>query len=717
MESNDFIHILEQTITGINNPMLTLVASIDIIDYKLIIYSGKEKVDEKDIIITPHGDNKKIILRAKLPNNKRVRVYLITKDKKYKICSLKNSKLKRGLNKIIYIIKRPTVAILKKIKLLFRVLKNGIRFMWKEYHFLVPPTMWKKYLTDFINRMKSGSNEYYNPFNRNDYNKWLKKNYKLTEYEKQKYEPLISILIPVYNIGRDFLSECLDSILNQNYKNFEVCLVDDCSTLEETKETLEEYKKKDKRIRVKYRKENGHISNTTNDALHMAKGEFVALVDDDDLLTEDALFENILALNKDKTLDFIYSDEDKLSTDGVLCDPNFKPDYSPDTLLSHNYICHFSVLRKKIVEEVGGFTVGLEGAQDHDLFLKVVEKTNKIHHIRKVLYHWRMVEGSTSMTIDNKSYAVSKAKQAIDSALKRRKIKGYAVQDEYTQYHRVVYEYDKEPLISIIIPTRDYKDITKKCVDSIYEKTTYKNFEIIVANNDSKEKETLDFFKEYENKYKNFKVVDCIMDFNYSKINNIAVSKSKGEYIVLLNNDTEIISPDWLNIMVGYAMQKHIGTVGIKLLYPDMTVQHAGVILGLGGVASHAYIGASRDEIGMYARLRVPFNYAANTAACLMVSRKKFDEVNGLEETLMVAYNDIDFNLKLLEKGYYNVTLPQLEALHYESKSRGLDTTSAKYQRFIKESDYMWKKWGKLLNDDPYYNPAFSKKMSFMQDR
>ena len=233
----------------------------------------------------------------------------------------------------------------------------------------------------------------------------------------------------------------------------------------------------------------------------MAKGEFIALVDDDDILTEDALFENVLALNKDKSLDFIYSDEDKLSTDGVLCDPNFKPDYSPDTLLSHNYICHLSVIRKKIVEEVGGFTVGLEGAQDHDLFLKVVEKTNKIHHIRKVLYHWRMVEGSTSMTIDNKSYAVLKARKTIDAALKRRNIKEHAVQDEYTQY-------DKEQLISIIIPTRDYKDITKKCVDSIYEKTTYKNFEIIVANNDSKEKETLEFFKEYEKKYKNFKVVD-----------------------------------------------------------------------------------------------------------------------------------------------------------------------------------------------------------------
>ena len=715
MKRYDFIGISEQTITGINNPMLTLSATVELIDYHLEIYCGKEKVT--DYKITPLGDNKTFILTAALPNNKRVKVYVVTKKDRYEICDLSNSKLSRMKHKIVPIIKQPTKKALKKTKLLFHVLKNGICFMWREYHFLVPPKMWKKYLKDFRNRMKNYDEDFYNVFNRVDYNKWLKKNYKVTEYKKQKYEPLISILIPVYNIKRDFLSECLDSILNQNYKNFEVCLVDDCSTLEETKETLEEYKNKDERIRVKYRKENGHISKTTNDALKMAKGEFIALVDDDDILTPDALFENVLVLNKDKTIDFIYSDEDKLSTDGVYCDPNFKPDYSPDTLLSHNYICHLSVIRKKIVEEVGGFTVGLEGAQDHDLFLKVVEKTNKIHHIGKVLYHWRMVAGSTSMTIDNKSYAVSKAKQAIDEALKRRKIKGHAEQDEFTQYHRVVYEYDKEPLISIIIPTRDYKDITKKCIDSIYEKTIYKNFEIILANNDSKEQETLDFFKEYQKKYDNFKVVDCIMEFNYSKINNTAVKESKGEYIVLLNNDTEIISPNWLNVMVGYAMQDHIGTVGIKLLYPDMTVQHAGVILGLGGIASHAYIGAKREDIGMYARLRVPFNYAANTAACLMVSKKKFNEVKGLEEKLMVAYNDVDFNIKLLKKGYYNVTLPQIEALHYESKSRGLDTTSEKYKRFQMESSYMRNHWKKEIDNDPFYNKNFSKNGCFQLDK
>lgn len=487
--------------------------------------------------------------------------------------------------------------------------------------------------------------------------------------------------------------------------------------LKKPKVRLLNIKNKDKRIKVKYRSENGHISKTTNDALKMATGDFVALMDDDDLLTPDALYKVVSVLNKNKNLDLIYSDEDKLNPKGLYCDPNFKPDFSPDTLLSLNYICHLVVLRRKIVEEVGGFTVGLEGAQDHDLLLKVTEKTNKIYHIPEILYHWRMIEGSTSMTISNKSYATDKGKLAIENALARRNIKGTVEKDELSTYYRVYYTYEKEPKISIIIPTRDYVDILKTCIDSIYEKTNYKNYEIIIANNDSKEKKTLDFFDEYKKKYKNFKVVDCIMEFNYSRINNIAVEKATGEYIVLLNNDTEVITGDWLKIMVGYAMQKHIGAVGPKLLYPDETVQHGGVILGLGGVASHAYIGATRDDFGMYGRLRVPYNYSACTAACLMIKKTKFLEVGGLEENLKVAYNDIDFNIKLLEKGYYNVFLPNVELLHYESKSRGLDTTSEKYKRFQLEEKYMYDKWKSKLTEDRFYNPNFSKKGWFMLDK
>lgn len=708
----DFIGIKEQGIYGINKPKLIIKATIEIDNYDIIV-----EVDgvEQNFECMSLADNKTIIIETELDKkSKRIKVFVATKKNKYQICSLKNNIVLRFIKKFKGIEKK----VLSKIKLFFCVMRKGLAFLWREHHFLVPPRMIKKYWNDFKKSMGKNDIQFYNPFDRYEYNKWLNENIREEKIEELSYKPLISLLIPVYNIGRKYLSECLDSILLQSYDNFEICLVDDCSTKEETKDTLKEYAKRDKRIKVKYRKKNGHISATTNDALNMAKGEFIGLIDDDDLLDSNALYEVVKLLNKNKGADFIYSDEDKLNLKGQFCDPHFKPDWSPDTLLSLNYICHFTVIRKNLVKKVGGFELGLEGSQDHDLFLKVTEITNNIYHIPKILYHWRMVEGSTSMTIDNKSYATDKGKIAIENALKRRKIKGKVLKDKVSTYYRIEYDTSEKPLVSIIIPTRDYMDITKTCVDSIYKKSTYKNFEIVIANNDSKKEETLNFFKEYSKKYKNFRVIDCIMDFNYSKINNIAIKKSKGDYIILLNNDTEIITENWIETMLGYAMQKHIGCVGAKLLYPDdLTIQHAGVILGLGGVASHAYIGETRDALGMYGRLRVPYDYAANTAACLMVNKKKFQEVNGLEEDLMVAYNDIDFNIKLLNAGYYNVFLPQVEIIHYESKSRGLDTSSEKYKRFQKESQYMWDKWKEMLNSDPFYNNNFSKKGWFMLDK
>ncbi|MBR2246547.1 MAG: glycosyltransferase, partial [Bacilli bacterium] len=467
----DTIEVVEKVIHGIKNPSLTVKVIIDLNNYEFEIICDGKKVEDYRCI--PLADNRTIALTANLPSKcKKIKVNIKQNKKTYNVCSLNNYMFFRVGNRILAEFNK----IFARIRLFFHVLYKGTRFLWKEYHFLVPPKLIKKYLKDFKNSIKGSTLRFYEPFDQVDYNKWLDKNQTITEYEKQKYEPLISILIPAYNIRRDYLSECLDSILNQNYKNFEVCLVDDCSTLEETKETLKEYEEKDKRIRVKYRKKNGHISKTTNDALKMAKGEFIALVDDDDLLTEDALFENVLVLNKDKNIDFIYSDEDKMDERGTFCEPHFKADFSPDTLLSHNYICHFSVIRKSLVDSVGGFEVGLEGSQDHDLFLKVTEKAKKIYHIPKVLYHWRMVQGSTSMTLDNKNYALDKGKKAIENALKRRNIKAHVERDELSKYHLIAYEFDKEPLVSIIIPTRDYVDITKKCVDSIFNKTTYKNF-------------------------------------------------------------------------------------------------------------------------------------------------------------------------------------------------------------------------------------------------
>ena len=309
---------------------------------------------------------------------------------------------------------------------------------------------------------------------------------------------------------------------------------------------------------------------------------------------------------------------------------------------------------------------------------------------------------------------------AVEDALKRRGIKAKVTVHPRVPYYLVRYEYEIEPMVSIIIPTKDYADITEQCLKSLFEKTTYKNYEVILMNNNSEKKETFDLFKKYQNKYSNFRVIDANYEFNYSKINNQAVEAAKGEYIVLLNNDTEIITPHWLQVMVGYAMQPHIGAVGAKLLYPDNTVQHAGIILGIGGIAQHCFIDNPREDVGFYGRLSVPFNYSAVTAACLMVSKEKYLEVNGLEEDLQVAFNDVDFNLKLLKQGYYNICLNQVELYHYESKSRGddtVDTKSAKYRRFVQEHDYIKDKWGYMLYSDRFYNPNLSLKKAFVLDK
>lgn len=716
---NNYVKIKDINICGIKNPGLVFLGRKTAEYEEIQVYADGEKVS---IESRQYGSLDDFLITCNLPKNvKIVEIYVKLKRGKKLIMVLKNSKIKRMANKLSYLFGRILInRIIVLIKHIFIVIKKAIRFAWKQHHFLIPPALWKKYIGAFIYKIKNSGSDFYNPFIIEDYNKWINAYEEKTEYKQLKYKPLISIVIPVYNVSKKLLSECLDSILNQKYTNFEVCLADDCSTNKETIETLKEYQKKDKRIKVVYRKENGHISKASNSALEIANGEFVAMMDNDDIIPENALYEMVLALNKNKNIDFIYTDEDKLDLVGKRCDPNFKPDYSPDSLLSSNYFCHFTLLRTSILKEIGGWRAGYEGAQDYDLFLRFVEKTtpNKIYHIPKLLYRWRKVEGSTSMSIDNKGYAVERGKKAVEDALKRRGIKGIVHIHESIPYYWIEYEIPKKkPLVSIIIPTRDYADITEDCLKSIYEKTTYDNFEIILANNNSEKEETFKLFDKYKKKYKNFKVIDINTEFNYSNINNIAVANSKGEYIVLLNNDTTVITPNWIELMLGYAMQKHIGTVGAKLLYPDNTVQHAGVILGLGGVASHAFISAHKNDVGIYGRLAVPYNYAANTAACLMVSKKKFNQVHGLEEDLKVAYNDVDFNIKLLKEGYYNVFVPQVELYHYESKSRGLDTTSEKYKRFLLEQDYMYKKWKKEIDNDVFYNPNYSKRGCFVLDK
>ena len=710
MNYSEYIKIKKVNITGLEHPQLVLEGvflSNEKFDFN--VYADGEKIKS---VLKNLGGKGRFVLNASLKKEqKRIVIKLLNNNKEIEITKLKNTFIKR----LFYRFK----SMIKIIGKPFKKIGHGISFLWREHHFLVPPVLWGKYLKAFVDKIKHlFYNETYYPFNVKQYNKWLKKYEKEPVYEELEYKPLISILIPVYNIERECLSDCLDSILDQKYENFEVCIADDYSTSQETKDTLEEYKNKDKRIKVVYRKENGHISKATNSALEIAKGEFIGLMDDDDIIRENCLYEMVKALNENKELDFIYSDEDKIDMKGRRCEPHFKPDFSPDSILGSNYICHFEIIRTSLVKKVGGERSEFVGAQDFDFFLRIIDETTpeRIKHIPKVLYHWRIVPGSTAETIDNKEYAINAGKKAVEETMKRRGIDAEVITPIESTHYIVNYKYKKEPKVSIIIPTKDLASMLDQCLSSIYEKTKYKNYEIIVVDNNSVEEETFELFKKYSKK-DNFKVIKYEDEFNFSKINNYAVKKATGDYILFLNNDTEIITPAWLNDMVGYAMQKHIACVGVKLIYDNDTIQHGGVILGIDGIARHAFLNYDADTYGFYGRMLVPWNYSAVTAACLMVEKKKFEEVNGFTEELKVAYNDIDLNLKLRKKGYYNILLPQVELYHYESKSRGLDTTTEKFKQYLKEKEYMEKNWKEELDNDPFYNPNFSKKDCFMLDK
>lgn len=590
-----------------------------------------------------------------------------------------------------------------KFAKVFYLIKKSIYFAWYRHHFLIPPRVLIKYIKSFFAVIKRGNSTSNLFINQSEYIKWFNENNKTTEYKELKYKPLFSFIVPTYNVSKKYLSECLDSLLNQSYDNFEVCIADDHSSLEETIDTLKEYEKKDSRIKVKYREKNGMISKASNSAISMAKGEFIVLVDNDDTIEKDALYYLALALNENKNLDFLYTDEDKIDFSGKYMEPHFKADYSPDTLMSVNYICHLSCIRKSLVDEIGGFRSEYDGAQDYDLFLRITEKTNKIYHIDRVLYHWRQTATSTAGYLGNKNYAYIAGKKALEDALKRRGLKGEVLDNPRVSTYLVKYGNENEK-VSIIIPMKDKAKITKRCLESIYNKCTYKNFEIILVDNGSHEKDTFDMISFYENKYDNFKCIRLECEFNYSYINNEAARHATGDYLLFLNNDTEVLTPDFIEWMLGYARLEHSGCVGIKLLYPDKLVQHAGVVLGYGGVAGHIYVALSYNDNGLFGRLVQPYNYSAVTAACLMVKKDKFNEVGGFDEKLKVALNDADLNLKLLSKGYYNVCLSNVEMIHYESKSRGYEASSEKHNRFLKEQEYMKKKWGNVLEKDKYFS-------------
>ena len=593
--------------------------------------------------------------------------------------------------------------IISKFAKLFYLIKKAVYFAWYRHHFLIPPRVLIKYIKSFFIVLKRGGNTSNLFINQNEYIKWFNNQNKVDKYEKLKYKPLFSFIIPTYNVSRKLLSECLNSLLNQSYDNFEICIADDCSTNEETIDTLKEYIKKDKKIKVTFRKQNGMISKASNTAISMAKGEFIVLVDNDDLVEKDALYYIAKALNNNKKLDLIYTDEDKIDFKGKLMEPHFKPDYSPDTFMGVNYICHLTCLRKSIVDELNGFRSEYDGSQDYDLFLRVLDKTDRVYHIDKVLYHWRQTPTSTAGYLGNKSYAYIAGKRALEDTLKRRKLKGEVLDNPRVSTYLVKYGNNNE-LVSIIIPMKDKANVTRRCLESIYQKSTYRNFEIILIDNNSIEKASFDMIKEYEKKYDNFKSIKLDCEFNYSYINNQGVKYANGEYLLFLNNDVEVIDDDFIEYMLGYARQDHVGCVGIKLLYPDKLVQHAGVVLGYGGVAGHVYVARSSEDNGLFGRLAMPYNYSAVTAACMMISKKKFLSVKGFDENLKVALNDVDLNIKVLNKGYYNVCLSNVKMLHYESKTRGYEASSEKHNRFLKEQEYMKNKWGNIITKDKYFS-------------
>ena len=554
--------------------------------------------------------------------------------------------------------------------------------------------------------------------NQASYPNWLARNEVLDieamtqEIATFHYQPKISIAMPVYNVEEKWLRLCIDSILNQVYTNWELCMADDASTDPNVKKILTEYQQLDERIRVVFREQNGHISEATNSALAIATGEFVALLDNDDELAINAFYEVVKVLNENPELDLIYSDEDKIDMDGNRSDPAFKPDWSPDLLLGTNYISHLGVYRRSILEEIGGFRKGYEGSQDYDLVLRFTEKTTKerITHIPKVLYYWRMLPTSTAVDQGSKGYAFEAGLRAVQDALVRRGINGRATHGAANGLYDVYYDIESEKLVSIIIPTKNgYKDV-QRCVSSIIEKTTYQNYEIIMADNGSTDPKMHELYAEFEQQLPGRFFVESIdIPFNFSTINNRAAKKAHGEYLLFLNNDTEVITENWLTLMVSFAQQERIGCVGAKLLYPNNTVQHAGVILGLGGVAGHGHYGYPHGDLGYFGRLAINVNYSAVTAACLLMKKADFDAVGGFEEAFTVAFNDVDLCLKVQALGRDNVWLHEAELYHFESQTRGYDDKGKKKKRFEQEKVMMEEKWGPLIENDPFYNPNLTR--------
>lgn len=554
-----------------------------------------------------------------------------------------------------------------------------------------------------------------------DYGEW----YELTkpskeELERQRnthfdYEPRLSIVIPVYKTPERYLQEMLDSIVNQTYSKWEVCIADGSPRGESRERLIKRYADRDTRFKYVILGENKGISGNTNAAMDMAQGDFLVLADHDDTLTPDALFECVKAMNEDPLYDVIYSDEDKLDMDGqALFDPHFKPDFNPDLLTSVNYICHLFVVNRNLVEVIGGFRQEFDGAQDYDFIFRCTEQARKVHHIPKVLYHWRCHMNSTASNPESKMYAFEAGARAIKAHYDRMGIAVDSVEKgvDYGIYH-TRFHLDEEPLVSVIIPNKDHRADLDLCLTSLLDKGTYRNLEVIVVENNSTEPETFDYYEELQEKRKNVRVVTWKREFNFSAINNYGVTFAHGEYLLFLNNDVEVIEPDVIREMLGYARRDDVGIVGARLLYQDDTIQHAGVVIGFGGIAGHTFIGLHQAENSYFHRAMCAQDYSAVTAACMMSKRSLFDQVGGFREELAVAFNDIDYCLKIRSLGKKVVYNPYALLYHYESKSRGLEDTPEKVERFNREVARFIGYWPEIvINGDPYYNPNLTLRKS-----
>lgn len=521
--------------------------------------------------------------------------------------------------------------------------------------------------------------------------------------------PLFSLVVPLYKTKPQYLREMIDSVTAQTYGNWELCMALAASGEEDAAliSILEEYAGRDARICYQVLPENGGIAENTNAALAMASGDYLVPVDHDDLVPENALYEFASAIRRDDAIDMLYSDEDKVSMDGRhFFEPHFKPDFDLDLLCSVNYICHLLAVRKDVAERAGSYQSAFDGAQDLDFILRCSEQAKKIYHVPKILYHWRCHMDSTASNPESKLYAFEAGRRAIEEHYRRLGIPARVENASFYGMYRTIYEWKEEPLVSIIIPNKDHAEDLKLCLDSIFEKSDYRNFEVVIVENNSTEPETFAYYKELEAGHENVRVVYYEGGFNYSKINNFGAAACRGDYFLLLNNDTEMIDGGCIREMLGYCMREDVGIVGAKLLYADDTIQHAGVILGFGGTAGHAFIGKSRYDTGYFSRILCAQDYSAVTAACMMTKREAFETVGGMTEELAVAFNDVDYCLKVRKHGWLVVYDPYAEMHHYESKSRGYEDSPEKVERFNGEVEILLSRWrDQIEQGDPYYNP------------